>query len=348
MIGGYMLINTMNSDDLEIQTTTNHHTAKGFTNTAPDFKNEASVSHILYRYITETRIDPLPQKRIPVQPLTAQQLNALPIEQEVVIRLGHSSIYLQIAGQKWLIDPVFSERASPFSFIGPKRFHDTPITLDELNNIDGVLISHDHYDHLDKFSIKALSSKVMHFIVPLGVDKRLQDWGVAKEKITAIDWWQSVNIADLQITATPTQHFSGRGLFDGNKTLWASYAIKSSTSNLYFSGDSGYFDGFKEIGKRFGPFDLTMIETGAYDKDWPAIHMTPEQSLQAHLDLDGKTMLPIHNSTFDLAFHSWYEPLQRIHKLALQNKVNLSTPIIGHIVEIQANNDTTDWWQKIK
>ena len=345
-IGGYMLVGTIDSEDVGSKNTPQHHTEKGFKNTALDFADEASLTGILYRYITETRVDALPTKTIPVQPLTASQLNALPAEQEVVVRLGHSSIYLQIAGQKWLIDPVFSERASPFSLLGPKRFHETPITLDELTNIDGVLISHDHYDHLDKKTVKALASKVKHFVVPLGVDKHLQDWGVETQKITAIDWWQSINITGLQITATPTQHFSGRGLMDKNQTLWASYVLKSSTSSLYFSGDSGYFDGFKEIGERLGPFDLTMIETGAYDKDWPTIHMTPEQSLQAHIDLGGNTMLPIHNGTFDLAFHSWYEPLQRISTLATQQNIKLSTPIMGSIVDIQAIPESVSWWQE--
>lgn len=346
-IGGCMLVSTINSEDVKTQNTPSHHSTQGFKNTSPDFTDEASITAILYRYITETRIDALPTKAIPVQPLTAQQLNALPAEQEVVIRLGHSSIYLQIAGQKWLIDPVFSERASPVSFIGPKRFHETPIKLADLNNIDGVLISHDHYDHLDKASIKTLASTVKHFVVPLGVDKHLLDWGVDKHKISAVDWWQSINIANLQITATPTQHFSGRGLLDKNQTLWASYVIKSTTSSLYFSGDSGYFEGFKEIGERLGPFDLTMIETGAYDKGWPTIHMTPEQSLQAHRDVRGKTMLPIHNGTFDLAFHSWYEPLQRISALAKQQNISLSTPIIGSIVDIQAIPENVFWWENI-
>jgi len=345
VIGGYMLIKpTENSSEVQKA----HHQKNGFTNLATDMQANASMPAIIYRYIKEQRVDALPTKTIPVEPLTMAQLNSLPSEKEVVIRLGHSSIYLQLATKKILIDPVFAQRTSPFSFIGPKRFHQPPIALDNINDIDLIIISHDHYDHLDKQTIQTLATKVKQFVVPLGVDQHLLDWGVAKDKITALDWWQSTQIDGLKVTSTPGQHFSGRGLFDNNKTLWSSYAIQSDKSNLFFSGDSGYFPGFKEIGERLGPFDLTMVETGAYDKDWPSIHMTPEQSLQAHLDVQGKIMLPIHNSTFDLAFHSWYEPLQRISELALAQQVTLATPIMGSIVDIHAMPENQTWWQQVK
>jgi len=184
--------------------------------------------------------------------------------------------------------------------------------------------------------------------VPVGVDKHLKKWQVDAKNIHVLDWWQSVTIDNVSITATPTQHFSGRGLFDKNETLWASYVIKSANSNLYFSGDSGYFDGFKQIGERLGPFDLTMIETGAYDKDWASIHMTPEQSLQAHVDLQGRQMMPIHNGTFDLAFHSWYEPLERISELAQASGVPLLTPVMGQRVATSSANKTAPWWRDLQ
>lgn len=343
VIGGFMLIKpTQQSVDVKKP----HHQKNGFINIATDMQANASMPAIIYRYIKEQRIDALPTKTIPVESLSMQQLNNLAVDKEMVIRLGHSSIYLQLATKKILIDPVFSERASPFSFIGPKRFHQPPIALDKLNDIDLVIISHDHYDHLDKETIKALATKVKQFVVPLGVDQHLIDWGISAHKITQLDWWQSTQIDGLKVTSTPGQHFSGRGIFDNNKTLWSSYALQSDNSNLFFSGDSGYFPGFKEIGERLGPFDLTMIETGAYDKDWPSIHMTPEQSLQAHIDLQGKVMLPIHNSTFDLAFHSWYEPLQRISELASEQQVTLATPIMGSIVDIHNMPINHAWWQQ--
>ncbi|WP_163134612.1 MBL fold metallo-hydrolase [Agarivorans sp. Alg241-V36] len=308
----------------------------------------ASVWGILWRYVSEQRVDAAPSKGIPVMPLNASQLAALPVEQSSVIRFGHSSVYMQVAGQRWLIDPVFSQRTSPFSFIGPKRFHQPPVELSDLENIDGVLISHDHYDHLDKHSIKLLKDKVQHFVVPEGVDQHLLDWGVEANKISRLRWWQSASFGELTVTATPTQHFSGRGLFDGNQTLWASYVIDAPEQRIFFSGDSGYFDGFKQIGERYGPFDLTMMETGAYDKDWSAVHMTPEQTLQAHLDLKGKALMPVHNSTFDLAFHSWYEPLERISQLSELADVQLVTPKIGEVFTVGQAQKTAAWWRDIK
>lgn len=320
-----------------------HHKKEGYKNTAPDFKNDTAILPILWRYITEKRVDPTPTKNIPVRELTTQQLNNL--SQDSVIRLGHSTIYMHLSGQKWLIDPVFSERASPFSFIGPKRFHQPPIALDDLPDLDGVIISHDHYDHLDEDTIKRLAKKVKTFIVPLGVDKYLVKWGVPKASIKALDWWQSISFDNVTVTATPTQHFSGRGLFDKDETLWASYVIQSESSSVYFSGDSGYFDGFKQIGEKYGPFDLTMIETGAYDRNWETIHMLPEESLQAHIDLKGKHLMPIHNGTFDLAFHGWREPFERISAAAAEKGVMLSTPIMGQIISINSVEPTQQWWK---
>jgi L-ascorbate metabolism protein UlaG (beta-lactamase superfamily) len=308
----------------------------------------ASAWGILWRYVSEKRVDAEPSKGIPVMPLNASRLAALPAEQSSVIRFGHSSVYMHVAGQRWLIDPVFSQRTSPFSFIGPKRFHQPPMELSDLDNIDGVLISHDHYDHLDKYSIKLLKDKVQHFVVPEGVDQHLLDWGVDAKKITSLRWWQSASFGELTVTATPTQHFSGRGLCDGNQTLWASYVIDAQEQRIFFSGDSGYFDGFKQIGERYGPFDLTMMETGAYDKDWSAVHMTPEQTLQAHLDLKGKALMPVHNSTFDLAFHSWYEPLERISHLSELAQVQLVTPKIGEVFTVGQTQETETWWRDLK
>lgn len=349
-IGGIMLATTActstnNLSEVNATEQLAHHKAKGgFVNTSPTFSDDTAILPLLKRYITETRVDATPNTSIPVIAVTAEQLNQLPKNQDSVIRLGHSSIFLQVNGQRWLIDPVFSERASPFSFAGPKRFHQPPIALTDLPEIDGVIISHDHYDHLDKASIKQLATSVSHFVVPLGVDKHLKDWGVVSEHIHPLDWWQAFKLDDVTITATPTQHFSGRSLFDKNETLWASYVIKSSSSSLYFSGDSGYFDGFKQIGERFGPFDLTMVETGAYDKDWATIHMTPAQSLQAHIDLQGKKMMPIHNGTFDLAFHSWYDPLNQIAQLASDANVEIVTPKMGELLAVNEIHKTTHWW----
>lgn len=320
----------------------NEQTQK-FTNSEINYKTSASDFYQMIKaFWNDNRTQATPNFDIPVLPLTADQLNQ--DQSDTVFRLGHSTILVRIDQDLILFDPVFSDRASPVQWMGPKRFHQPPISIEQLPKIKAVIISHDHYDHLDKKAISALNDKVEYFITPLKVGQHLRDWGVPENKITELDWWQSTQIETLTITATPSQHFSGRGLFDKDETLWASWAIKGWESNIYFSGDSGYFNGFKEIGDRLGPFDLTFIETGAYNKLWPEIHMFPEQSLQAHIDLKGKAMMPIHNGTFDLSLHNWFEPLQRITDLAADQGVNLLTPMFGEAVKVQTPEKTTQWW----
>lgn len=305
----------------------------------------SKIPGYIKRYMTEDRVDIEPVKPIPVRAITAQALAQLPSDSITLIRLGHSSFLLKAADDYWLIDPVFSDRASPFSFIGPKRFHQPPITIDALPSIKGVIISHNHYDHLDKNAVKQLAAKVEKFIVPLGIGNDLQNWGVPQGNITELDWWQTTQVGGLSLTATPAQHFSGRSLTDGNTTLWSSWVMKTEDHALFYSGDSGYFDGFKQIGEKYGPFDMTIIETGAYDSEWPDVHMTPEQSLQAHIDVKGAKMLPAHNGTFDLAFHAWYEPLERITDLAQSSGVDLVTPVVGEPVDIISADSREAWWR---
>lgn len=340
------LNSTLPADNSQLATSSQYQNGK--------FRNQPHISNgssngwkILKRWLFEKRIATEPSQPIPLQTISRAQLDALPSNQTSVFRLGHSSVLLKVAGDFWLLDPVFSKRASPLSFVGPKRFHPAPIKLDELPPIKGVLISHNHYDHLDKSTIKKLHSKVEHFVVPLAVGAELENWGVAADKITELDWWQHTTIGDVQLIATPSQHFSGRGLSDGNKTLWSSWVIKQNNESIFFSGDSGYFPGFKQIGERFGPFDLTIMETGAWDEMWPDVHMTPEQTLRAHLDLRGKRLMPVHNSTFDLAFHRWYDPMERISALANKHDVPLITPVIGQHVELQGANVSSAWWRDL-
>ena len=312
---------------------------------APGF---TKMMGVLKRYIVEERIDTAPVKPLPVKPVTRAQLDALDNKQLHMIKLGHSSVLMKVYGKYWLIDPVFSERASPFSFMGPKRFHPTPITIDELPEIDKVLISHNHYDHLDKAAIEQLANKTKQFLVPLGVEGDLQRWGVNREKVRSFDWWQEYKSDGVLFAFTPTQHFSGRSLNDRDKTLWGSWVIKTTEESLYFSGDSGYFDGFKTIGEKYGPFDVTFIENGAYNKDWGDIHMYPKESVLAHIALNGKTMIPIHNSTFDLSFHSWYDPLERVYAEAQKQQVKLSTPIVGEIFTAKGPAIEKQWWKDYK
>ena len=283
-----------------------------------------------------------PAQAIPVQTLSRAQLLAAP--ERSLFRLGHSSVLLKLDGAFWLTDPVFSERASPFQWLGPRRFHAPPISLADLPPIKGVILSHDHYDHLDRAAIEALAPKVEHFVTPLGVGDTLIAWGVDRAKVRQLDWWQATWIDGMQLVATPAQHFSGRGVSDGNSTLWASWVILARDLKLFFSGDTGYFDGFKRIGEQYGPFDVTLMETGAYDENWPDIHMQPEQTLQAHLDLQGRCLLPIHNGTFDLAMHVWHEPFDRIHALAAARGVHLATPRIGQALDLTQPVAPERWW----
>jgi L-ascorbate metabolism protein UlaG (beta-lactamase superfamily) len=300
------------------------------------------------RFVFATKVGTVPVDPIPVRPLTTAQLEALDAQANHVVRLGHSSHLLKLHGKFWLIDPVFGERVSPFSFAGPKRFHAPPLKLEQLPAIEGVILSHDHYDHLDVPTIEYLAQRVQRYFVPLGVKARLIDMGVPAERVQEFDWWQATTHAGVQLTATPAQHFSGRTLNDRNRTLWASWAIQSGTQRIYYSGDSGYFSGFKEIGERFGGFDLALIENGAYDAYWPAVHLTPEQSVQAFQDLRAKVLYSVHNSTFDLAFHTWQDPLNRLADLAAAWNIELATPEIGEVMTVGQPRSNKRWWAGLK
>ncbi|WP_266170493.1 MBL fold metallo-hydrolase [Dyella subtropica] len=285
----------------------------------------------------------VPATPLPVQSLSRAQLDAAP--DRSLFRLGHSTLLLKLRGGYWLTDPVFADRASPFQWMGPKRFHAPPISLEELPPMRGVILSHDHYDHLDRATVLRLAATTEVFLTPLGVGDRLIDWGVDAAKVRQFDWWQGIDVDGLRLTATPAQHFSGRGLFDGNRTLWASWVIVDDDLRLFFSGDTGYFDGFKTIGERLGPFDVTLLETGAYDSQWPYVHMQPVQTVQAHQDLRGRWLMPIHNGTFDLAMHRWQEPFEQVTALAAERGITLSTPRMGERLDLNAPRTGERWWR---
>ena len=301
---------------------------------------------IAWRVLTQKPDTTVPRAPIPVQPLDAATLAAAP--DASLFRLGHSTLLLKLAGEFWLTDPVFSERASPFQWAGPKRFHAPPISIADLPPIKGVILSHDHYDHLDHAAVLELAPKVEMFVTPLGVGDRLIAWGIPAEKVRQLDWWQQTSLAGVRLVAAPAQHFSGRGLSDGNTTLWASWVILAGDLRLYFSGDTGYHAGFKTIGERFGPFDVTFMETGAYDAQWPDVHMQPEETLQAHLDVRGRWLMPLHNGTFDLAMHAWHEPFDRILALAQARAVPLATPAMGARLSLAQPQAGERWWQSVK
>jgi len=300
---------------------------------------------IAWRVLTSKPATTVPDAPIPVRALDAAALAAAP--DASLFRLGHSTLLLKLAGEFWLTDPVFSERASPVQWAGPKRFHAPPIGIAELPPIKGVILSHDHYDHLDRAAVLALAPKVEVFVTPLGVGDRLVAWGIPAAKVRQLDWWQQTALGDLRLVATPAQHFSGRGLGDGDSTLWASWVILAGDLRLYFSGDTGYHADFATIGERFGPFDVTFMETGAYDAQWPDIHMQPEQTLQAHLDLRGRWLMPLHNGTFDLAMHAWHEPFDRIQALAHAHDVPLATPGMGERLSLVQPHAGERWWRDI-
>ncbi len=280
---------------------------------------------------------------IPVNYLKKEDL--INLEDNSVIRFGHSTLLFKLDNEFILTDPVFSNRVSPFSFMGPKRFHNNPIEIEELPQIKSVIISHNHYDHLDKKSVKLLNHKVETFYTTLGVGKHLIKFGVAKSKIVELNWWENKKIDNIEFICTPTQHFSGRTLFDRDKTLWSSWVIKSSKLTLFFGADSGYFSGYKEIASKYAPFDMTFLEVGAYNEKWRDIHMMPHESIQAHKDLNGKVMFPIHNGTFDLSIHAWYEPFEMVSKLAKEQDVDIRFPKMGDAISLFKNTNTSEWWK---
>ena len=289
-------------------------------------------------------------KKKPDKPIPIHMISALPmqdIKQTKAIWFGHSTVLLEMDGKRLLLDPIFSTSPSPFPLFGGKRFSKVvPIEPEKLPSIDVVILSHDHYDHLDYNSIMRLKDKTAMFCVPFGVGKRLEKWGIDKEKIREFDWWNEFIVAGLTLTCTPAKHFSGRGLLDRNKTLWCSWVITGQQTKIFFSGDGGYGPHFEDIGKKYGPFDLTLMECGQYDERWSAIHMIPEETIQAHIDVKGNGMIPIHWAAFSLAFHDWTDPIERVIKAAKERKINIITPEIGESVIVgSAEYPVSTWWR---
>jgi L-ascorbate metabolism protein UlaG (beta-lactamase superfamily) len=284
-------------------------------------------------------------------PVSFVDWNQVKSEKDSLTWFGHSAFLLSIDNKKLLIDPMLSPIASPVSFVGVKRYkYDEDIMLhviDEMPPIDAVFISHNHYDHLDYYSIVKLKNKISHFFVPLGVSAHLLRWGVPQEKLTELNWSEETEYQGLTVALTPARHFSGRGLFDRDTTLWGGWVILGKNTRLYTSGDGGYGPHFKEIGEKYGPFDMTLIEGAQYDRHWPNSHMTPEQALQANIDVLGKNMMLMHWGAFTLANHGWKEPIERALKEAEKEGVKLITPQIGKTVLL--NSDLkfpfSTWWK---
>jgi L-ascorbate metabolism protein UlaG (beta-lactamase superfamily) len=272
--------------------------------------------------------------------------------------MGHSILLIEIDGLRVLIDPVWDKRASFVSFAGPKRFFDSPLPLEDLPPIDAVIISHDHFDHLGKQTIKKLArqnaTSNAQWITSLGVGKLLRRFGVKKENLVELDWTESLNVKsktsndELKITSLPSRHFSGRGILDRFDTLWSSFVIKGNRHNIYYGADSGLWEGFSEIGQQYGPFDLTMLEIGAYNELWKPIHMGPDGATEAFAKMGAHGLLmPIHWGLFNLALHGWRQPIQRITELADATKIKLWSPAPGVPTEVVQNEELrSNWWRQ--
>ena len=291
------------------------------------------------------------RKRVPRKPLPVESpLAAWTTKPSSGLRVtwfGHSTMLLEIDGTTILTDPVFGKRASPFFFTGRTRFHPPPAKISELPRLHAVLLSHDHYDHLNTPSIRELARMRVPFVTSLGVGARLEKLGVDPQLITELDWWESHNVGALTITAAPAQHFSGRGVSDRNTTLWSSWALKSDKHNVFFSGDTGLTDELTEIGKRLGPFDLMMLEIGASHPAWANIHLGPANAMRAFEMLGGGTLLPIHWSTFDLALHKWDEPAETLLSLGKNSEGKIITPPLGRPIEPEMIDGPTPWWRDV-
>ncbi len=286
-----------------------------------------------------------PRAPIPIHRLSARDLGPVAAPGLRAVWIGHSTVLVDIDGFRVLTDPIWSERCSPFESVGPKRFHPPPIDLADVGRVDAVVISHDHYDHLDMKTIQALAPRGVVFFVPLGIGAHLERWGVPLAQIRELDWGNRARLRELEIIALPARHYSGRGPIPHDETEWASWAIIGNTHRVYFSGDTGFFPGLRDIGESFGPFDLTLIKIGAYGETWPQIHIDPEEAVQTEIAVRGKLMLPIHWGTFNLAYHDWFEPPERL-MTAGTNRIAFVIPRPGEMVDVAKPRAVERWWKE--
>lgn len=320
-----------------------HYAGGAFQNSEPTemLLEGASYIKMMREYMNKS---PATAPPVPI-PSVRSDLFALPEDGPVAVWFGHSSYFLKWLGMNILVDPVFSGHASPFSWFG-KSFPGTDIYgVNDFPPIDMMVLTHDHYDHLDFQTIRQFAPKTRHFYTSLGVGSHLEYWGIGTGKITELDWGQSVKIPDgFTMTATPARHFSGR-TFKRNQTLWSSFVLKAADTTLFLGGDSGYGAHFKTIGDQYGPFDLAILESGQYGRNWPYIHMFPEQTVVAATDLRAKALLPVHWCKFVLSLHDWNEPIRRLAQAAEEKGLPLATPKIGESFLIGGNYPREIWWE---
>ncbi len=298
-----------------------------------------------------------PKDNVPPHPIPTVRtdLKALPSQGIQLVWFGHSSYLLKMEGMHLLVDPVFSPNAAPVSFFAKAFAGTDAYGTEQLPDfIEMVVLTHDHYDHLDYRTILRLKNRVGHFYTSLGVGSHLESWGIPAEQITELDWWESTRFgsdgkpdtaAGGMLTATPARHFSGRN-FKRNTTVWSSFVLEFGKSKIFLGGDSGYGEHFRQIGERFGPFDLAILECGQYGVHWPYIHMFPEQTAQAALDLEARQLLPVHWAKFSLALHPWNEPIRRLKIAAEKAGVPLVTPRIGEVIELGKPFKSKAWWEE--
>ena len=312
-----------------------------FENTPPYVSNMSTVGEIQAYLGDQVRE---PQFEVPVLKMTADDL-AQPVAPGLrTWWLGHASVLIELDGVRILTDPVLSERTSPFQFVGPARLHPAPLPLAQWKGVDAVVISHDHFDHLDMDTIAHLAQNGTHFYVGLGIGAHLQLWQVPAAQIHEMDWWETADIKGVKIHCTPARHYSGRKSMD-NSTLWASWMVKGPANTLYYSGDTGYAGHFKTIRERLGAPGLALIKIGAYGDTWLDIHMNPESAIQAFQDLGATTLLPVHWATFNLAYHDWAEPVVRTVAAAQAKGVQVVTPRVGEKFTFGAPFVNLTWYQ---
>jgi L-ascorbate metabolism protein UlaG (beta-lactamase superfamily) len=314
-----------------------------FANTEPDSTPvQVSTAAIIGRILTRGSAG-RPAGPIPLVPGAALgQAGAM-----AVTWFGHSSVLIEIDGHRVLADPMWGDRPSPSRTLGPRRMHPTPTSLDRLPDLDAVLISHDHYDHLDLPTIRALSAlSSAPFVVPIGIGAHLFKWGIPAARIVELDWGCSTRIGDLTLTCVECRHFSGRNLAR-NTTQWSSWAIAGPAHRAYFGGDTGYTAAFARTGTALGPFDLTLLPIGAYADLWPDIHMNPEEAVRAHIDLHGGLLVPVHWATFNLGFHAWAEPVRRLTSAAAKEDIQIALPRPGQRIDAAAPDPIADWWSPL-
>ncbi|MFT3928399.1 MAG: MBL fold metallo-hydrolase [Myxococcales bacterium] len=285
-----------------------------------------------------------PEGVLPVEPVDRQRFYKAPASGLRVTWFGHSSILVEIDGHRVLTDPMWSTHSSPLNFVGPSRWFEPPLALGDLPGLDAVVISHDHYDHLDYKTLRAMRDWKVRFVVPLGIGADLEAWGIQAERITELDWWESTRVRGLEIVLTPARHASGRTLLDRDHNLWGGYALIGRRHRAYYSGDTGLFPALRDIGERFGPFDVTMIESGQYNRTWPDWHVGPEQAVTAHRMVRGRTMIPVHWGLLQLAYHGWTEPVERVLAEAGRTGTRVLTPKPGQSVEPDTSPPIARWW----